>query len=242
MGIFDRSQAVTRTRAEMAASSFASKTYGWMTVGLGLTAATSWAVWSTGAYQTLISFWWIIALATLGIGLTVSFRLQQMRVATLAGLFLGYAFLEGLLFGSILPFYAASYGGGVIWSAFGVACVVFFSAMIYGVVTKSDLTKLGVILSFALMGLIGVTIVFAILSFFFNMTWMNLAISYVGLVIFVGLTAWDAQTIRRMGQEVGLGNTVEGYKLSLIMALRMYVNVIMIFWYLLQIFSSSSKR
>ena len=72
------------------------------------------------------------------------------------------------------------------------------------------------------------------------MTWANLFISYLGLVIFVGLTAYDAQTIRSFSMQADIAS-VASYKLSLIMALRMYINVIMIFWYLLRIFSSSRK-
>lgn len=113
-------------------------------------------------------------------------------------------------------------------------------ALTYGKFTHSDLTKIGKILSFAVIGLIAVTFLYFILSFFIQLTWMNLFISYLGLIIFVGLTAWDAQQIRMMSYQAG-GDTLMGYKLSLIMALKMYVNVIMIFWYLLQIFSSSRR-
>ncbi len=233
----------TKSTTELAVSTFSTKVYGWMSLGLAVTAITTWFIWTTGLYSVLMPFWWLMGLATLGIGLTISFRLEAMQLTTLASLFLAYAFVEGLFFGTVLPAYAAAYGGGVIWSAFGVGAVVYFAAMLYGIVTKSDLTRIGTILSFALLGLIGVTIVFAILSFFFNMTWMNLVISYIGLVIFVGLTAWDAQTIRRMSAQVGQGSdSILAYKMALVMALRMYINVIMIFWYLLQIFASSSNK
>lgn len=241
MALINRSD--VKSEAYLAASTFSTKVYGWMTLGLAVTAVTSWFVWSTGLYHTLMPFWWVMGLAALGIGMAVSFKLETMKLTTVAVLFLSYAFVEGLFFGTILPSYAAAYGGGVIWSAFGVGAVVYFIAMLYGIVTKSDLTRIGTILTFGLMGLIGVTIVFAILSFFFNMTWMTLVISYIGLVIFIGLTAWDAQTIRRMSAQIGgASDSVVAYKMALIMALRMYINVIMIFWYLLQIFASSSNK
>ncbi|MCX6994656.1 MAG: Bax inhibitor-1/YccA family protein [Chlamydiae bacterium] len=233
----------TKSTTDLIVSTFSTKVYGWMSLGLAVTAITAWFIWTTGLYSMLMPFWWLMGLTTLGIGLMISFRLETMQLTTLASLFLAYAFVEGLFFGTVLPAYAISYGGGVIWSAFGVGAVVYFAAMLYGIVTKSDLTRIGTILSFALLGLIGVTIVFAILSFFFNMTWMNLVISYIGLVIFVGLTAWDAQTIRRMSTQIGQGSdSILPYKMALVMALRMYINVIMIFWYLLQIFASSSNK
>lgn len=241
--MFNRSDITTKSQATIAASSFSTKVYGWMTLGLAVTAVTSWFIWTTGLFHVLMPFWWLMGLAALGIGMVVSFRLDAMKLTTLAVLFLAYAFVEGLFFGTVLPAYAAAYGGGVIWSAFGVGAMVYFIAMLYGLFTKSDLTRIGTILTFGLIGLIGVTIVFAILSFFFNMTWLNLVISYIGLVIFVGLTAWDAQTIRRMSAQIGPGSdAVIAYKMALVMALRMYINVIMIFWYLLQIFASSSNK
>jgi FtsH-binding integral membrane protein len=245
MALFNRNEVSAKSEAYLAASTFSTKVYGWMTLGLAVTAITSWFVWTTGLYMTLMPYWWLMGIATLGIAMAISFRLDAMKLTTLAVLFLSYAFVEGLFFGTVLPAYAANYGGGIIWSAFAVGAIVYLTAMIYGIVTKSDLTRIGTILTFGLLGLIGVTIVFALLSFFFNMTWMNLVISYIGLVIFVGLTAWDAQTIRRMSAQIGHGSdAVIAYKMALVMALRMYINVIMLFWYLLQIFasSSSSKR
>ena len=93
----------------------------------------------------------------------------------------------------------------------------------------------------AVMGLLAITVVFAIVSLFVFMPLFYLLICYLGLVIFVGLTAADAQAIRRVAANVG-NDSVVSYKLSLVMALKMYCNVIMVFWYLLQIFSSSGNR
>ena len=133
---------------------------------------------------------------TLGIAMAINFSINRISIAGAAGLFLLYAALEGVLFGTILPVFAAAYGGQVIWSAFATGGVIFLVAMLYGMFTKSDLTALGKILTIGLMGLIGVTLVFMILSFFMDLTWAQLFISYIGLILFVGLTAYDAQTIR----------------------------------------------
>ena len=80
-----------------------------------------------------------------------------------------------------------------------------------------------------------------ILSFFMHLPMMHLMISYLGLIIFVGLTAYDAQAIRRISAQVD-GNGTIAAKMSLMMALKMYLNVIMIFWYLLQIFAAGRRR
>src|SRR5206468_4224245 len=122
-------------------------------------------------------------------------------------------------------------------SAFGTAGLLFCTAALYGVMTRADLTQLGRILTIGLIGLVAVSLLYFVLSFFVQVTWLQLLISYVGLIIFVGLTAYDAQQIRAMALQVG-GQSALAHKLSLVMALRMYVNVVMIFWYLLQIFAA----
>ena len=78
------------------------------------------------------------------------------------------------------------------------------------------------------------------MSFFMDVTWFMLLISYLGLGIFVGLTAYDAQTIRKLSYQAG-ANSAMSNKLALMMSLKMYTNVIMIFWYLLQIFSMGRR-
>lgn len=240
MVLSEREYAYSRNSNEIAVSSFATKVYAWMAIGLALTAIVAYGVFKSGIYISLIPYGWMLAFATLGIALVISSMIQKLSVPALALLFIAYAGIEGVFFGTLLPSYASAYGGGVIWSAFATAAFVYGFAMCYGVFTKSDLTSIGKILTFALIGLIAVTLIYFVLSFFFTLTWMNLLISYLGLVIFTGLTAWDAQQIRRMSAQVD-GNSIMAYKLALVMALRMYINVIMIFWYLLQIFSSGKR-
>ncbi|MDR3624686.1 MAG: Bax inhibitor-1/YccA family protein [Chlamydiales bacterium] len=240
MGLTERDYVFGQASSQMALSSFTTKVYGWMTAGLALTAAVAYFIYASELYQTLMPMWWFWGIATFGIAMVITTMLQKLSVPALALLFLGYSALEGVFFGTLLPGYAAAFGGGVIWSAFAVAAIVFLMAAVYGVFTKSDLTKIGRILSFAVVGLIAVTLLYFILSFFIQLTWMNLLISYIGLIVFVGLTAFDAQQIRMMSYQAS-GDTILVHKLSLVMALRMYINVIMVFWYLLQIFSSSRR-
>lgn len=220
---------------------FSTRVYGWMALGLALTSAIAFFVYASGLYVKLMPFWWVWTFGTLGVAMGINRSMHKSSVQTVIGLFLTYAALEGMLFGTLLPAFAAAYGGQVIWSAFATAAVVFGMATAYGMFTKSDLTSLGRILTMALLGLILVSFVFMIMSFFMPMTMMHLFISWIGLGIFVGLTAYDAQTIRSFSMQADV-RSVASYKLSMIMALKMYINVIMIFWYLLQIFSSNNKR
>lgn len=216
--------------------SFAQQVYGWMSIGLGITALTAYFVARTGLYMTLAPFWWVFAFGTLGIGFGFNRAVRSSTFTSVTAWFLGYALCQGLFFGIVLPLYAAAYGGSVIWTAFATAALIFGVACFYGIFTKADLTSIGRILQIAVIGLIAVTLLYFVLSFFMTLTWMNLFISYIGLIIFTGLTAYDAQQIKQMGRQVG--GSPESARMSLVLALQMYINVIMIFWYLLQIFSS----
>lgn len=218
---------------------FATRVYGWMALGLAFTAAIAFLLIQTGLYLTLAPLWWVWGLATFGVALAIQRAIQTSSVSTVVALFFTYAGLEGLLFGTVLPLFAQAYGGQVIWAAFGGAAVVFTIAMLYGIWTRSDLTSMGRILSFGIIGLIVLSLIALVLSFFVPVTFLQLVISWIGLVLFVGLTAYDAQTIRAMSVQADVRSPTS-YKLSMIMALKMYVNVIMIFWYLLQIFAHSS--
>jgi uncharacterized protein len=210
-------------------------------MGLAFTASIAYVIFATGAYVKLLPLWWVWSIGLFGVAMAINFSFAKISVPGAIALFLAYSGLEGLLFGSILPVFAATYGGDVIWTAFATAAVVFAIAMGYGVFTKADLTKFGKILHIALIGLVAITVLFMIVSFFVQMPLMNLIISYIGLAIFVGLTAYDAQMIRQFNYQVQDNNEL-AQKLSLICALKMYVNLVMIFWYLLQIFASSSNR
>ncbi len=236
MGYYDRN----RIQDARAVSAFSTRVYGWMAGGLAFTAAVAFFIFQSGLYIPLASFWWVWGFLAFGVAMGINVGLNRFSLPTIVGLFLAYAGIEGVLFGTILPAFASAYGGQVIWTAFLTASSIFGLAMGYGIFTKNDLTGLGKILQFALIGLIGITFLYLILSFFMNVTWASLFISYLGLIIFVGLTAYDAQTIRQMSMQADI-NSVASYRLSMVMALRMYINMVMIFWYLLQILSSNRK-
>jgi FtsH-binding integral membrane protein len=237
MGIYDRGYVQDRHRSEdSTVVSFANRVYWWMTMGLLTTAFIAYSLYATGMYVSLMPYWWIFGFGTIGIAFAIGGMGPTASFGTLGGLFFAYAGLEGLFFGVTLPMYAAAYGGQVIWLAFTTAAMVSTLAIVYGVTTRSDLTNMGRLLNFALMGLMAMTLLYFVMSFFMTLTWFHLLLSYLGLGIFVGLTAYDAQQIRQLSYQAG-GNSAAANKLSLLMALKMYINVIMIFWYLLQIFS-----
>lgn len=219
---------------------FSTRVYGWMAIGLSFTAAVAFFLYHSGLYVALMPFWLFLSLGTFGVAMAINVGIQRFSLPAIMALFLTYSGLQGLLFGTLLPAFAAAFGGQLIWTAFLSAGVVFSLAMGYGLMTKNDLTSIGRILTFALIGLVATSLIFMILSFVMPLGILDLLISYVGLAIFVGLTAYDAQTIRRISMQVDVQSAIS-YKLSLILALQMYINVIMIFWYLLRILSFNRR-
>lgn len=219
-------------------SSFASQVYSWLTSGLALTAILAFLSFQNGWYNTLAPYGLLIVLAAFGVSMTISLGFNRLSFAAAGSLFVLYSLLQGLMFGIIVPAYAMAYGGDIIWVSFATAGTLFAVATIYGRVTNSDLTEVGKLLNFGVLALLVISILFAVLSFFVQLQMVDLIVAYVGLAIFVGLIVTDSQAIRRMSQEVVMSGE-NSYKLSLIMALRMYINVIMVFMYLLRIFSSS---
>lgn len=238
---FNDRNTIRATSTTTQINTFATQVYSWMTIGLGVTAFVAWFIFKTGLYHAILPFWWVTALGTMGIAMAISSSINRISFSGLATLFLSYSALEGVFFGSILPGFASVFGGQVIWTAFGTASLIFAIAVAYGVLSKSDMTSLGRLLSIGVMGLVAVTLLYMVLSLFMPVSGMMLMISYLGLVLFVGMTAYDANQIRKMSAQVD-GYSVMSCKLSLIMALRMYINVIMVFWYLLQIFASSNRK
>lgn len=239
MALQERNQ-VQRSSYELAESSFATRVYGWMSFGLLWTALIAGLVAQTGAYMALLPFMWVFALATLGVAIAIGATVTRISFGGMAALMLTYGALEGLFFGTILPFYAAAYGGQTIWAAFLTAGLIYGIAMLYGLFTRQNLSKLSRVFQVALIGLIAITLIYFIISFFVQVSWMILLISYLGLILFTALTAFDAQQIRALSHQVDMQSPMAN-KLALMMALKMYINVIMIFWYLLQILAVSRK-
>src|SRR5262249_45954902 len=133
-------------RVSQAIGTFSTRVYGWMAIGLAFTASIAYFVFRTGLFIKLMPFWWVWTLATLGIALGFNASVQRFSIQGVIGMFLAYAGLQGIVFGTTLPAFAAAFGGEVIWLAFISASVVFGLAMGYGIFTKNDLTSLGRIL------------------------------------------------------------------------------------------------
>lgn len=203
--------------------------YAWMAVGLAITASVAWLVFThPQVMSSVLSRGAMIGIfiAEIALVLIIANAINAINAATATALFVLYSALNGLMLSVIFFVYSLP----SITTTF-VACAAMFAVLsIYGMFTKADLTRLGKILFMALIGLIVATIIniFVANSAF---TW---AVSYIGVLIFAGLTAYDTQRLRQMSLSIQ-GNAALAARLSVVGALILYLDFINMFLFLLRI-------
>lgn len=226
---------ITVAQARQEASTvFLAKVFNWMAVGLALTGAVAWFTAQSGLALSIAAspLFMILLFAELGMVFFLSARIDKIQAGTATGLFLGYSFLNGLTLSTIfLAYTRASIGG-----TFLITAGMFASMAVYGMVTKRDLSRMG---SFLFMGLIGI-ILASIVNFFLKSSSLYWTISVIGVLVFVGLTAWDVQKIKTMGEQ-GIMEQGESAirKGAIIGALALYLDFINLFLMLLRFFGGS---
>ena len=208
------------------------QSFGWMFVGLLVTALSSFFVASSqtlmnAIYSSTIIFW-VLAIAELLIVFVLSSKIQSMSYLEAVFAFLIYSFLNGLTLSSIFLVYT----GSSIITAFFVTSVVFGIMAIYGYSTKRDLTTLGNLLFMALIGII----VASLVNLFLKSDTFSYILSYISVIIFIGLTAYDTQKIKNIETYSDNAN------LGILGALTLYLDFINIFLDLLRIFGKRSDE
>jgi FtsH-binding integral membrane protein len=207
---------------------FFNAVYAWMATGLAVTGVVGWLVYThPDAMRSVMtrgaSLGIFIAELVLVVVISSALRAINATAATL--LFLVFAALNGLMLSVIffvytLPSIAATFA----------ACAAMFAAMsFYGMVTKSDLSTLGKILFMALIGLI----VASVVNIFFASSALYWIISYAGVIIFAGLTAYDTQRLRQLALSIGTDGTLAA-RMSVVGALMLYLDFINMFLFLLR--------
>lgn len=209
---------------------FMVKVYNWMTAGLATTGAMAFYVANNETILRLIVqnkiLFFLLIVAQLGLVFYLSAAVRKMTPSQATGTFILYAGLNGVTFSFIFLAYTAS----SIASAFIVTAGTFGAMSLYGYTTQKDLTSWG---SFLFMGLIGIIIASLVNMFLHNPTisWIT---TYAGVLIFVGLTAYDTQKIKMMNV-LGNEGTPEDHKESIIGALTLYLDFINLFLMILRI-------
>lgn len=221
-------------------AAFMNKVYAWMSGALLITAFVSWWAATTPAFFQLlyntdgagniiginkVVFYGTI-IAELGLVVWLSARIQQMTAEKASLLFVLYSILNGVTMSSIFIIYTSS----SIASTFFITAGTFGAMSLYGYTTKKDLTSWGNLLFMALIGVVIATVV----NIFLQSAALYWILNYVGVAVFVGLTAYDTQKIKRMANQL---DSEENAKKGAIMgALTLYLDFINLFLFLLRLF------
>lgn len=209
------------------------KVYVWMTLALVITGFTAWGVaHSPGILSMIVNnqlIFWGLCIAELALVWGVSAAINRLSLATATLLFILYSVINGVT----LSFIFLAFTQESITSVFFITAATFGAMAAYGYFTKSDLSSWGKILFMALIGIIIATIV----NIFLHSSMLNMIVSYAGVLIFVGLTAYDTQKIKeRLSMADSADETAQ--KIALMGALSLYLDFINLFIYLLRIFGS----
>jgi FtsH-binding integral membrane protein len=210
------------------------RVYGYMAGGLVLTGIVAYAAAASGFYQSIAGtgLIWIVMLAPLGFVLVLGFGIERMSAGTAAVLFWIYAAVMGLSLGGIFLVYT----GTSIARVFFITAATYGAMSLYGYTTRSDLSRFG---SFLMMGLIGIVIA-SLVNIFVGSNTLQFVISIIGVIVFVGLTAYDTQRIKEMYLS---SDTAEiAGKKAVLGALALYLDFINLFMMLLQLFGQRRQN
>jgi hypothetical protein len=223
---------VSQSRTQAQVNAFVLNVFHWMTIGLAITGLVAWTVAGSETLLQIIfgnrMVFFGLIIAELGFVFYLSARIGKISAGAATALFLLYAALNGATLASVFLMYTRA----SIVSTFFICAATFGACSIYGMITKRDLTSMG---SFMFMGLIGI-IIASLVNIFLRSSVMEMIITYVGLIVFIGLTAYDTQKIKHMAmtQPADLdGGTIR--KGAIMGALALYLDFINMFLMLLRI-------
>lgn len=223
---------VRTTRVDVRVNEFIRSVYNWMAIGLGLTGLIAYYI---AGSETLVRtflgnqmLFFGIIIVELGLVFYLSARIQKIEAGTATAMFLLYAALNGITLSFVFLVYTSS----SIASTFFVCAATFVACSVYGMVTQRDLTSMG---GFLMMGLIGI-IIATVVNIFIQSAGMTMIISYIGVLVFVGLTAYDTQQLKQMALSQPDGLEAGVVRKGAIMgALKLYLDFINLFLMLLRI-------
>ena len=208
-------------------SAFLRTVYGWMCAGLGVTAFVAFAVTGSPALVGAIAsneiLFFAVILGELGLVFYLSSRATQLAPNTAMGLFVLYAALNGVTMSLVLLMYT----GASVATTFVVTAGMFGALALFGTTTKRSLAGAG---HFFLMGLVGL-ILASVVGIFWHSEALQFLISVIGVIVFTGLTAWDAQRLKQMALAIPEG---ESGSYAIVGALSLYLNFINLFLILLR--------
>lgn len=226
---FPQSGAVVQARSGL--QIYMAQVYGWMTCGLLLTAFIAWYAADTPmvmelVFSSKITFFGLI-IAQLALVFVLSGMVQRLSAGMATTLFMLYSALTGLTLSSIFIVYTYS----SIASTFVVTSGMFGVMSLYGYTTKRDLSGLGNMLFMALIGIVLATVV----NFWLKSEALMWAVTYIGVIVFVGLTAYDTQKLKNIGGQIDTRDSANLRKYAILGALTLYLDFINLFLMLLRL-------
>lgn len=203
--------------------------YGWMAAGLALSGVVAWYVANSAAAEVVLKgpVFLICAIAEILLVLGISAGIRKLSPFAALVLFLVYAALNGLTLSVIF----LAYDLALIGRAFFVSAAMFGGLAVWGTVTKGDLTSIGFVCGMALWGLI----IASIVNIFLRSSGLDWAVSFAGVLIFSGLTMYDAQKIKLLAADTTLAEAGMRRKVALLGALSLYLDFINLFLSLLRL-------
>lgn len=227
-----------RGQAVAVTQTFLSGVFMWMGIALAITAVTSWLFAGNAQLMSLLynpetggmnMLGWVVMLAPFGLVLLMSAGFNRMSASTLLLVFVAYSILMGMSLSFIFYVYTL----GSIAKTFLITTGMFGFMAILGYTTKTDLTKFG---SIMMMGLVGI-IIASVVNMFMQSSQMDYIISFIGVLVFTGLTAYDVQKLKRIGNQASVdGETMR--KMTIFGALTLYLDFINLFLFLLRFFGN----
>lgn len=220
-----------RDRAAVVQNDFIRRVYNWMTLGLAVTAISAlFTASSPGLLQLIFGnpvVLIVLILVELGLVIGISAAINRIASSTALFMFFAYSFLNGMTLSSVFVVYTSA----SIANTFFVTAGTFGVMSLYGYTTKRDLTSWG---GFFMMGLVGI-IIASVVNIFIQSSQISWLVTYLGVFIFVGLTAYDTQKIKAMAYSGFSGDEI-ARKGAIIGALELYLDFINLFLLLLRIF------
>lgn len=224
----NNSMSVAQVRQEVS-TVFLAKVFNWMAVGLGLTGVTAFVTSQTVLARMVMGtpLVFVLMIAVIGLPIYLQVRINKLSASKATGFFVAYSIVMGMFLSSIFLMYTAT----SIAATFFITSGMFGAMAVYGLVTKRDLSGMG---SFMFMGLIGI-ILASIVNMFLHSSALHWTISVIGVLVFVGLTAYDVQRIKQIGEQ-GIMEQGESAirKGAIIGALALYLDFINLFLMILR--------
>ena len=229
--------ASSTTATQSMVSALFKSLYMQMAAALTITGLTAYLLAGSASFWKMLatnpSMVWILFIAQIGLVIWLSARVMKMSMASATMLFIAYSVLTGVTLSSIFLVYSL----GTIATTFFVTAGTFFVMSLVGYTTRMDLSRVGNVLYMMLIGLIIATVV----NLFVASSTLYWITTYAGVIIFVGLIAWDTQKLRTLFVQYGTADE-GGQRLALLGALTLYLDFINLFLFLLRILGGGNRE